>query len=127
MTEKVRASVACVQTSRMYHFRSFIIFAFIHSFHDFDKKTKELVDHLARSLACTVLKSSPNGHLVHVGVFIRILIDKLLVIDSTPRRHGREKRVNVHVEHRSLREAHDRRKIFRLDIQVHFTVDVGDE
>jgi hypothetical protein len=105
--------------------RNFLQPAFIHIIHDFDKKTKELVDHFARSLSFTVLESSPNGHCF--SVLIRILIDKLLVIDSTPRRHGREKGVNVHFGHSSLREAHDSLKVFRLDIQVHFTVDVGDE
>jgi hypothetical protein len=101
---------------------SFSILFGCDAIHDFDKDTNELVDDSHGSSA--VLKTRPNGF--NIGIFARLLGDEFLVIESIPRRHGREQLVHAHFSHGSLREAHDRFKVFRLDIKVKFTVDEGD-
>lgn len=97
----------------------------VHAIHHFGKDTKELVDDSNGSHGRAVLEARPKW--VNIGFFVRLLGDEFLVIESTPRRHGREQLVRAHFSHSSLREAHDRFKVFSLDIKVKFTVDVGDE
>jgi len=111
-------SITCHET------HTFVVIV-VEAIHHFGNDTKELVDDSHGSLSRAVLEARPNG--VNIGFFVRLLGDEFLVIESTPRRHGRDQLVCAHFSHSSLREAHDRFKVFSLDIKVKFTVDVGDE
>lgn len=74
----------------------------------------------------SILEALPNRH-CHISSIFLSLVAEFKVIAGTPRRHGGEELVCIHFGHGSLREAHHRFNVRRLDVNVHLSVDVADE
>jgi len=84
----------------------------------------ESVNGFDRSPFFTVVESFPDRHGITILVFVS---DELLVIESSPRRHGREKGVHIHLGHGGLGKSHDGLNVFRLNVNIKLSIDVGQE
>jgi hypothetical protein len=85
---------------------------------------EEVVDGILFGPLITIGEARPNR--LHISIFI-IVLDKLTVIKGSPRRHGRDESMDVHVSHGSLWKFHNGGNIFGVDVDIKLTIYFSDK